>query len=423
VTSLPIVVASSCGVLAAIVALLSWNSRRRLSKEASRLRDTLNHLQSELQKEQGKASRLLGFFSRLQNFGISATGRIPAHEFSEALIDSAASLLRADQIILLKIDKSTLEFSPTAGRGLAPDVLSRLRVRSGEGVLGKAITGLKTVVQNSPIEAAAEDFLKAPYILAPLISQSRAFGLLLIARPQEGPFSSEARDLASALAAQAALTFEDHGYYEDRQILGDQIIHSLTRTIEAKDSYTHGHSDRTSSLVRAVTREMALPEFLTREIESGAVLHDLGKVGIEEVILRKEGPLTPAEYAIMKSHPAIGHRILQPIPFLSHVAAIVLYHQEWYNGAGYPEGLAGEEIPLGARIVQILDAWDAMTSDRPYRKAMPRAAAIAELRRQAGTQFDPKLVELFLRVIDRLEREGIPTTEQKGGTAVAAGLP
>ena len=123
----------------------------------------------------------------------------------------------------------------------------------------------------------------------------------------------------------------------------------------------------------------------------------------------------------MKTHPNIGHRILQPVDFLNQVAAIVLYHQEWYNGAGYPEGLAGEEIPLGARIVQILDAWDAMTSDRSYRKAMPHGAAIAELRRQAGTQFDPKLVDHFLRVIDRLEREGIPTTEQHAALQMANG--
>jgi HD-GYP domain-containing protein (c-di-GMP phosphodiesterase class II) len=259
--------------------------------------------------------------------------------------------------------------------------------------------------------------------LSPLLSRARCEGLLLIARPQEGAFSAQARDLASVLAAQAALTLEDHALFEGRERLCGQIIQSLTRAVEAKDSYTHGHSGRTRSLVRALTQELSLPEFLTREIESGAVLHDIGKIGIEDHILRKPGPLTPEEYAVMKTHSAIGHRILQPITVLNQVAAIVLYHQEWYNGGGYPEGLAGEEIPLGARIVQILDAWDAMTSDRSYRKAMPRTAAVAELRRQAGTQFDPKLVELFLRAVDRLEREGIPTTEQKGGTAVTAALP
>jgi hypothetical protein len=422
-SSLPLIVCAFCVVLALFFFVSGWRSRQRLMKEASGLRDELNHLQTELQKEQGKAARFLGFVSRLQNFGVTATGRIPTREFAETLIDSVATVLKADQVILFRIDESTLDLLPVAGRGLAPEILSRLRVRSGEGILGRAAQGLKTVIQNSPDSGTAEESFTAPYIVAPLISRARCEGLLLIARPQDGPFGTEARDLASVLASQAALTLEDHGFYEDRERLCERIVDALVRAIEAKDFYTHGHSDRTRSLVRAVTTELSLPDFLTREIESGAVLHDIGKIGIEEHILRKTGPLTPEEYKVMKTHPGIGHRILQPIGFLSQVAAIVLYHQEWYNGAGYPEGLAGEEIPLGARIVQVLDAWDAMTSDRTYRKAMPRASAIAELRRQAGTQFDPKLVELFLRVVDRLDREGIPTTEQKGGAAVTAALP
>src|SRR4029077_1186688 len=130
-------------------------------------------------------------------------------------------------------------------------------------------------------------------------------------------------------------------------------------------------------------------------------------------ILKKTSELTPEEYNTMKTHSAMGRDILEPIPSLRAAASVVLYHQEWYNGAGYPEGLAGEEIPLGARIVQVIDAWDSMTSDRPYRKAMSRSAAIAEMRRQAGTQFDPKIVEVFLLVLDRLEREGVPVTEHQ----------
>ncbi len=192
---------------------------------------------------------------------------------------------------------------------------------------------------------------------------------------------------------------------------------ALVQAIEAKDVCTHQHSQRTRGLVRAVAQEIPLPESLIRHIEYGAFLHDIGKIGIEDAILKKPGPLTTEEYTVMKTHPAIGQHIVQPLQFLRAAGAIVLYHQEWYNGAGYPEGLAGEEIPLGARIVQIIDAWDAMTSDRPYRKAMSKTAATTELRRQAGTQFDPKLVELFLRVIDRLEREGIPTTEIRQQTA------
>ena len=223
--------------------------------------------------------------------------------------------------------------------------------------------------------------------------------------------------MASLFAAQAALILEDHGQFENLERLRDQSLTALVRAIETKDLYTHRHSERTRALVRAMSQEIPLPESLILQIERGAVLHDIGKIGIEDAILKKTGPLTPEEYTVMKTHPALGLQILQPVRFLRAASAIVLYHQEWFNGAGYPEGLAGEEIPLGARIVQIIDAWDAMTSDRPYRKAMPKSAAITELRRQAGTQFDPKLVDIFLRVIDRLEREGVPTTEIPRQTA------
>jgi HD-GYP domain-containing protein (c-di-GMP phosphodiesterase class II) len=272
-------------------------------------------------------------------------------------------------------------------------------------------------------EPGDEKLVSTPSMIIPLVSKSSCIGLLFLAKPQEGSFSPEAQELASLFAMQASLTLEDHAQHDDLVKFCGEAVHALVRTVEAKDSYTHRHSDRTRALVRAFTQELTLPDFLIQEIEYGAFLHDVGKVGIPEGILKKPDKLTVEEYAVMKRHPAIGHRILQPIAALRQVAAIVLYHQEWYNGAGYPEGLAGEEIPLGARIVQIIDAWDAMTSDRPYRQAMTKSAAIAELRRQEGTQFDPKLVACFLRVIDRLDREGIPTTEQNVGSAVTADLP
>jgi len=374
----------------------------------------LNDVQRELEKEQGKAARLAGFMGRLNSFGISPAGQVPQREFADTFVDSVHALLDADQVILFRTDPGTLDFVPSAARGFSPEILSRLRVRAGEGALGRAAQSLKTTAQSSPAAGSnGEDFLTAPYLIIPLVSQARCAGLLLVAKPRDGSFGSEARELASLFAAQAALVQEDHALYEDLERLREQTLRSLGRAIEAKDVTTHRHSDRTRALVRAVAQEISLPESLIRQIEWGAFLHDIGKIGVEDAILKKTGPLTVEEYAEMKKHPAIGLRIVQPLSFLRPAGAIVLYHQEWYNGTGYPEGLAGEEIPLGARIVQIIDAWDAMTSDRPYRKAMPKAAAITELRRQAGTQFDPKVVEFFLRVIERLEREGIPTTEER----------
>ncbi len=411
-------------------------------KEIMLLRRELKEVRSELESEQGKAARLAGFIGPLMSFGVSPAGGTPRRAFGEALMDSTHALLKIEQAVLFESDPDTLDLLPIASRGVSPQILSRLRVHTGEGVLGQAAAIKKMIVQNTAVRRATsdvepatqlagagsvaprtsddEDFLVAPYLIVPLLSLGQCVGLLVAAKPQSGSFSAEDRGIASLLAAQAALVLEDHSLYEIVERSRRQTVAALARALEAKDSITHHHSDRTRALVRALTQELSLPEILVQQIEDGAFLHDIGKIGIEDAILKKTNELTPEEYAVMKTHAATGKIILEAIPTLSAVASIVLYHQEWYNGTGYPEGLAGEEIPLGARIVQILDAWDAMTSDRTYRKAISKAAAIAELRRQAGTQFDPKLVDLFLRVLDRLEREGIPTTELRSEKSLAS---
>jgi HD-GYP domain-containing protein (c-di-GMP phosphodiesterase class II) len=185
------------------------------------------------------------------------------------------------------------------------------------------------------------------------------------------------------------------------------MVQTLARAIDAKDSYTHDHADRARYYARRIGVRLNLPEPMIRHIEYAALMHDIGKIGIDETILHKPGKLTNEEREIIKKHPAIGNRIIAPVAFLSPVAPMVLYHQEWFNGQGYPEGLSGEEIPLGARIVAVIDAYDAITSDRPYRRALPRDVAVAELKKGAGSQFDPKVVNAFLEVLQEEEKERI----------------
>jgi HD-GYP domain-containing protein (c-di-GMP phosphodiesterase class II) len=184
-----------------------------------------------------------------------------------------------------------------------------------------------------------------------------------------------------------------------------EMVKTLARAVDSKDSYTHEHSERASVKARRLAARLGVAGTAARYVEYAALLHDIGKIGIDEAILLKPGKLTPEEYEVMKKHPIIGHQILSPVKYLGPVAEMVLYHQEWYNGQGYPEGRKGEEIPIGARIVAVIDAWDAMTSDRPYRKALRRDVAISELRRGAGTQFDPQVVEAFLAIEESLEAE------------------
>ena len=174
------------------------------------------------------------------------------------------------------------------------------------------------------------------------------------------------------------------------------IVQTVMKLLEARDFITEGHADRLQEMLIRLAKAAGLPESRMTDLRLLAQFHDIGKVGIPDRILLKPGALEPDEVIEMRRHCEIGHRIAQSSPDLLPVADWVLKHQEWWNGGGYPLGLAGERIPIECRILSIADAYDAMTSDRPYRKAMSHAAAVAELRRCAGTQFDPELVELFI---------------------------
>ena len=176
----------------------------------------------------------------------------------------------------------------------------------------------------------------------------------------------------------------------------DYTLEAFGGALDLKDAETEGHCHRVTSYTILIARAMDIDPAALRNIARGAFLHDIGKMGIPDSILRKPGPLTQEERQVMRRHCEIGYQALRNIPFLRQAADIVLTHQEHYDGSGYPKGLRDGEIPLGARIFAVADALDAMISDRPYRKAMPLHAAVEEIRRNAGTQFDPKVVDVFL---------------------------
>ncbi|HWG57851.1 MAG TPA: HD domain-containing phosphohydrolase [Candidatus Acidoferrales bacterium] len=176
----------------------------------------------------------------------------------------------------------------------------------------------------------------------------------------------------------------------------DYTLEALGGALDAKDAETEGHCQRVTAFTVTIAKAMEVDKALLRHIARGAFLHDIGKMGVPDSILRKPGPLTAEERNIMRRHCDIGYAVLERIPFLKEAAEIVLSHQECYDGSGYPRGLKGEEIPLGARIFAVADTLDAMISDRPYRKALPISTAIEEIKRFSGRQFDPQVVEVFL---------------------------
>ncbi len=180
----------------------------------------------------------------------------------------------------------------------------------------------------------------------------------------------------------------------------DITLEALGDALDLKDAETEGHSKRVTAYTIAIAREMRLPADAIRVIARGAFLHDIGKMAIPDEVLRKPGPLTPEQVHLMRKHCEYGYQIVRKIPFLADAAEIVYAHQEFFDGKGYPRGLKGEEIPLGARIFAIADTLDAITSDRPYRKSQSLQAAKAEIERWSGRQFDPELVKVFLGMRD-----------------------
>jgi putative nucleotidyltransferase with HDIG domain len=179
-------------------------------------------------------------------------------------------------------------------------------------------------------------------------------------------------------------------------------VTSLAFAIDAKDHYTQGHSQKVSAYAALIAEAMDMGDSEVEEVRLAGILHDIGKVGIPESILNKSGPLNPEEWETMKSHVRFGAKILEPLRALARIQKMVLHHHEFFDGSGYPEGFSGEQIPLGARIIAVADAYDTITSDRTYKKARTSAEALAELERCSNAQFDGGIISVFLKAMRQL---------------------
>jgi putative nucleotidyltransferase with HDIG domain len=199
---------------------------------------------------------------------------------------------------------------------------------------------------------------------------------------------------------------------KNEEVLKSQdVIRTLAQALEARDHYTQGHSSRVSDAAVLLARELGLSREEQEVVRLGCLLHDVGKIHVPDAVLSKPGALDAAEYALMKKHPAIGEQICRPLVFARPCLSIIRHHHERWDGGGYPDGLKGEEISLHARIAAVADAWDAMTSDRPYRQALASDVAFQRLQEGAGTQFDAELAGLFVRVMGRRLEQAAATAE------------
>ena len=257
------------------------------------------------------------------------------------------------------------------------------------------------VIEDSQISLFPADHDGALRICQPLMIKGETMGLLnIVRRSNAGAVGDGVMRTIGMIAQQAAFAIDNARLYKDLQATYIETVTALANAIEIRDPYTHGHTDRVKVLARAIGAKMGWDNEKLATLWMGCTLHDIGKIGVPDSILSKPGPLTADEFAVMKTHPEIGAKIIEGVPFLKAAIPYVYYHHERYNGTGYPTGAAGEEIPVEGRLLAIVDAFDAITSDRPYRRGQSIAAACEELRIFSGIQFDPHILEVFFQVID-----------------------
>ena len=310
----------------------------------------------------------------------------------------------AGSIMLVEPDGRTLRIG--TARGLPSEIVQSTCVQMGEGIAGWVAKHRKPLIlvdaqpdNGFEAELASQGIRSA--LSVPLVSKGDIIGVLNVSKTKSPEaFTKQNLKVVASFAGQLAVAIENARLYVDLENTFLGTIGALAAAVDAKDPYTYGHSSEVTEHTIAIAHRMGLSTEEIEKLRIGALLHDIGKIGIDGAILNKPGRLTDEEFEIIKGHPDIAANILSSLEFLTEVVPLVRHHHEHYAGGGYPSGIAGDEIPLGARIIAVADAFNAMTSDRPYRASLAHDVAIRELIKHSGTQFDPEVVRAFLRVAE-----------------------
>jgi PAS domain S-box-containing protein/putative nucleotidyltransferase with HDIG domain len=357
--------------------------------------------------------RQISQLTSLYAIGTAITANLDLDDVLNVLLDRIVDHLGVDAANVLLMDRHTSLLGPAASRGLALSQAQESLLKPDEGLAGMALQTCRplavTTLTGERLHCARDQELAAAfssYFAWPLLARGEVHGVLEIM--YRTPFEPDNNwwIFVNALAVQAAIAIHTARLFADRERANAELMHSYDATIQGwsraldlRDRETEGHSVRVTELAMQLARRMNLPPEEIDHIRRGALLHDIGKMGVPDHILLKPGPLSSEEWDVMRMHPKYAYEWLSPIPFLHPALAIPYAHHERWDGKGYPRGLCAEQIPLAARIFAVVDVWDALCSHRPYREAWPETRAIEHIRALAGSHFDPQVVEVFLELI------------------------
>ena len=323
----------------------------------------------------------------------------------DQIIPMTQQTLKAEASSVLLIDREKNELYFRVAEGKAGSLLKRVRLSMDSGIAGWVARKGRPLLVNdvsrdnrfSRETDEVTGFITRSVLAVPVVSGREVLGVLEVVNKADGSMFNE-QDLAvlMALASTAAIAISNARLHQEVLDGYKSTVKALAAAIDAKDPYTCGHSQRVMEYTLLGASAMSFSQGELQALEFGGLLHDVGKIGVGDAILRKSGPLTSKEWPVMHTHPLIGSNIIGEVPFLAAARDFVLYHHERYDGTGYPEGLGGEDIPIGARLLAVADAFDTMTTDRSYRAARSTDEALNELERRVGTQFCPVAVEAFI---------------------------
>lgn len=363
------------------------------------------------------AQERLGRLQALREIDQTISGSLDLKTTLNVLLDRLLHNLGVDagSILLYEPQLQTLDY--VSGFGFRTEAIPESDLRIGEGQAGKAALERKTIhIPDLTLETVhfqraklirREDFVS--YFGVPLIAKGEIVGVLEVFHREMLEPSTEWINFLETLAGQAAIAIDRLNLFNNLERSNmelirayNEVIEGWARALELRDQETEGHSRRVEHLTLTMAREMGLKESEIADVRQGALLHDIGKMGVPDRILQKPGKLTEEEWEVMRKHPTFAYEMLSPIDHLKPALHIPYCHHEKWDGSGYPRGLQGEEIPLAARIFAVVDVWDALRSDRPYRDAWSDDKALAYIKDQSGAHFDPRVVDVFLKVLGEL---------------------
>jgi len=368
---------------------------------------------TDRKQSEKRIQRQLDRFEALRKVDMAISSSLDLRLTLDILLDQVTRHLNVDSADVLLFNPASQTFEYVAGRGFRTTALQHTNLRLGEGYAGLAALD-RQIIRVSNLSASLGEFKRAPqivdegfteYLGVPLIAKGQVQGILEIFHRTRLAIDEEWMNFLESLASHAAIAVDNATMYNNSQrsnieltMAYDATLEGWSKALELRDQGTEGHNQRVAAMTLRLAKSLDIKPDDLLHIRRGALLHDIGKMGVPDNILLKPGPLTKDEWAIMQKHPEYAYDLLSPITYLKPALDIPYCHHEKWDGTGYPRGLKGDQIPFSARMFAVVDVWDALLSDRPYRPAWNEDQVFSFIREQNGKHFDPQMVEAFMKL-------------------------